>query len=149
MRLITIFCLVIYFFSNQVYAKCEKGMKTIFSCKVKKSKKLLEVCDANKKITYSFGKANKKPELSIAIPRSEASTYQWEGIGRDISYSVYIPNGKVVYNVFWRADRMSDEHEIEAGVEVNKNDKVLATIYCINKTIIPKSCKQHALFYLK
>lgn len=122
--------------STHVFAKCEKGNEIIFSCKVKKSGKYIEVCDAKTKITYSFGKSHKKPELSLAIPRNEASTYQWSGIGRYYSYSVFIPNGKVVYEVFWKADRMTDEHEIKAGVSVQKNDEVIATIYCINKTII-------------
>lgn len=128
--------IVLFFFSAHVFAKCEKGTKTIFSCKVKKSGKLLEVCDANKNIQYSFGKPNKKPELSLSIPRNKASTYQWNGIGSHYNYSVFIPNDKVVYEVFWSANRMSEEHEISAGVLVNKKEKILATIYCINKTII-------------
>ena len=109
-------------------AACPSAQATVFSCTTAKAK-VIEVCDLGKNIGYSFGPAG-KPELALQVPRAQASTRQWEGIGRTISYSVDVPNGKTVYSVFWAADRMSDDHEISAGVEVIINGKTAATVAC-------------------
>lgn len=109
-------------------AACPSAKATVFSCTTAKAK-VIEVCDLGKSIGYSFGPAG-KPELALQVPRAQASTRQWEGIGRTISYSVDVPNGATVYSVFWAADRMSDEHEISAGVEVIIKGKTAATVAC-------------------
>jgi hypothetical protein len=109
-------------------AACPNAKATIFSCTTAKAK-VIEVCDLGQRMGYSFGPAG-KPELALQVPRAQASTRQWEGIGRTISYSVDVPNGKTVYSVFWAADRMSDNHEISAGVEVVINGKTAATVSC-------------------
>ena len=110
------------------HAACPSAKATVFSCTTAKAK-VIEVCDLGKNIGYSFGPAG-KPELVLQVPRAQASTRQWEGIGRTISYTVDVPNGKTVYSVFWAADRMSDDHEISAGVEVIINGKTAATVAC-------------------
>lgn len=109
-------------------AGCPSEKKTVFSCTTPKAK-IIEVCDLDKNIGYSFGPAG-KPELSFQVPRIQASTRQWEGVGSTISYSVDVPNGKTVYSVFWAADRASDAHEIVGGVEVVINGKSVATVSC-------------------
>ena len=119
-------------FPRYAAAKCDKDERTIFSCLTGKSK-LIEVCDAGKTVSYSFGFPNSKPEIVVTVPRNKASTYQWEGIGRYISYSVNIPNGNTVYNVFWAVDKLSDEHAIEAGVNVEINKELVATVQCVGE----------------
>lgn len=121
--------------STQLQAKCDKGSETLFSCKIQKSGKHLEVCDTGKTITYSFGKSHKKPELSLAIPRRGVSTYQWSGIGRYENYSVIIPNGDATYSVFWGVDKLAEGYPEEAGVTVEIKEEEVARILCINKTV--------------
>ncbi|MBP6966087.1 MAG: hypothetical protein KBB43_01400 [Brachymonas sp.] len=124
-----------FFFSGHAFAKCGNDEKTVFSCLTGKSK-LIEVCDAGKTISYSFGFPNTKPEIVVTVPRNKASTFQWEGVGRYMSYAVNIPNGNTIYNVFWGVDRLSDEHPIEAGVNVQINKKLAATVKCVGEKSI-------------
>ncbi|MFZ1387483.1 MAG: hypothetical protein WBP46_12925 [Thiolinea sp.] len=115
---------------------CPNNSETLFFCDTQKGNKQIEVCDAGKTISYSFGKKGQRPELALAVPRAEASTYQWQGIGRWMSYSVNIPNAEHVYTVFWGVDRLEEKHPIEAGVNVEKNGKLLTTVYCKEKGLI-------------
>lgn len=115
--------------SSVAIAACENGSKIIFSCLTAKGK-VIEVCDAGKTIDYSFGKPKAKPEIIVRAPRSEASTFQWQGVGRYISYTVEVPNGNTVYSVFWGADRLTEKHAIEAGVNVEVNKQLAATVKC-------------------
>ena len=122
--------------SQMALATCLSGAETLFFCNTQKANKQIELCDAGKTINYSFGKKGQKPELAIAVPRSAASTFQWQGIGRWMSYSVNVPNAEHVYNVFWGVDRLEEKHPIEAGVNVEKNGELLTTIYCKEKGLI-------------
>ncbi|WML89156.1 hypothetical protein [Thiothrix lacustris] len=121
--------------SGAAFAQCGNGSDTLFHCTAQKSGKQIEVCDTDKTIDYSFGKPGKKPELALSVPRADVTTWQWNGIGRYMSYTVNIPNNDHVYRVFWGVDRLTDEHAIEAGVHVEKNGDVLATIYCKPDTV--------------
>lgn len=121
--------------SFNAMAACEKGSTTVFSCVTGKGK-IIEVCDSKKTIDYSFGKPSEKPEIVVKVPRESASTTQWSGIGRSMSYSVEIPNGRTVYSIFWSADRLSEKHPIEAGVNVEINQKHVATVKCVGENKI-------------
>jgi hypothetical protein len=114
---------------------CEKGSTTLFKCIAQKNGKQIEVCDAGKTINYSFGKPGKKPELAIAAKRDDVTTWQWNGVGRYMSYTVNISNGEHLYRVFWGVDRVTEEHAVEAGVHVEKNGEQLATVYCTEDSI--------------
>jgi len=123
---------------TQLHAKCDKESETLFFCKIQQSGKLLEVCDTGKTIQYSFGKPSKKPELSLALPRKSVSTYQWAGVGRHENYSVIIPNGDTIYNVFWGVDKLAEGFPVEAGVMVEIKGREVAKILCVNKTVVHK-----------
>ncbi len=112
-----------------VHAACARGAPLVFACLTAQGKRI-EVCDAGKTIDYSFGYPNQKPEIVVRTPREQASTYQWRGVGRAIHYSVDVPNGDTVYRVFWSADRLSEAHRIDAGVEVEISRKHAATVKC-------------------
>lgn len=129
-----IFIAAAVMFAQTTFAKCEGGSKTVFSCFTAKGKQI-EVCDTGKTIEYSYGKPKGKPEIVVKVPRSQASTSQWDGMGRYMSYSIDIPNGNTTYNVFWGADRLTDEHAIEAGVNVLISNKMAATVKCSGKKI--------------
>ncbi len=121
-------------FSPCSYAKCQKDSKTLFSCLTAKGKQI-EVCDAGKTISYSFGRPHVKPEIVVTVLREQASTSQWDGAGRYLSYAVDVPNGETVYNVFFSTDRLSNEHSIEAGVNVLIKNNLAATVNCSGKNI--------------
>lgn len=105
---------------------------TLFSCATTKGK-FVEVCDSGKTIDYAFGKKGAKPELALSIPRDAATTNQWAGVGRSVYYSVLIPNGNTVYEVFSSFDRI--DHEESAGIYVRIDDKDVATIQCKTDTV--------------
>lgn len=111
-----------------VYAQCAKGSQALFSCMTKKGKQI-EVCDAGATISYRFGPPA-APEIAIQVPRQQARTFQWAGMGRYMSYSVDIPNGQTVYSVFTSLDRISEKHAFEAGVNVLQKGELLATVKC-------------------
>lgn len=106
---------------------------TVFSCTTQQGK-FVQVCDQGKTLSYWFGKRGAKAELALSVPRSEASTYQWAGIGRYLNYSVDIPNGDTVYRVFTSADR--NEQNASAGITVLRGEKTLADIACKPKGVI-------------
>ncbi len=134
--LISTSILLIYLLSAQLHAQCDQDSKTLFSCKIKKSGKLLEVCDAGKTINYTFGKVDKKPELSLSVSRDKVSTYQWAGVGRYENYSVIIPSGEATYNVFWGVDKLAKGYPEDAGVTVEIKGEEIARILCVNKTVV-------------
>jgi hypothetical protein len=122
------FSLVSY--ASASYAACPS--KTIFSCTTTKGK-AVEVCESPKTIDYSFGKKGAKPEMALSVPRSAASTRRWNGIGRNMYYSVLIPNGKATYEVFSNVDKFDEETSY--GIYVVVGGKELATISCKPNTV--------------
>lgn len=121
--------------ATQAHASCNKDSTPLFFCTTDKGK-VIEVCDDQTTITYAFGKASEKPEIVVKVPRAAASTTQWQGVGRWMSYSVEIPNGKTTYSVFWGADRLDENHAIEAGVNVETNKKHVVTVNCASTSKI-------------
>lgn len=117
--------------SASVEAACKA--KTIFSCTTTKGK-TVEVCDAGEKIQYSFGKKGAAPEMALAVPRAAATTYQWSGIGRSMTYSVQIPNGRTLYEVFSSADKISQQ--VTFGINVVVDGQPAATLACKPGTVI-------------
>ena len=89
MHMIKLFALLLsypqHYSRPNAFAKCATGNKTIFSCTTAKGK-LIEVCDAGKTITYSFGNPQTTPEIALNVPRDKATTFQWAGVGRYLSY---------------------------------------------------------------
>lgn len=65
------------------------------------------------------------PELLLSVPRGDASITQ--GVA---AQTIDLPNANTIYSVFWGVDRMSDAHEVEAGVHVQVNGHHVATVLC-------------------
>lgn len=130
MRLVkVIFVISSLAFFSVSHANCDSGSELIFSCTTQKGK-VIQVCDSVKTIDYSFGIPSKNPEIALMVKRNLVTTTQWAGVGSWINYSVEIPNANTLYSVFWAANRNSDKHEIEAGVNVIINNKNVATVNC-------------------
>ncbi len=135
MKRFALTCCMLGILVTTAEAACPSAKATIFSCTTTNGKQV-EVCDLGATISYRFGKNTAKPEIMIKVPREKVTTYQWEGIGRYMSYAVTIPNGPVTYTTTWGMDRLSEEHGIEASILVEQNGKTLATIPCVPKTVI-------------
>jgi hypothetical protein len=101
----------------------------IFSC-VTSNQRFVEVRDNGATINYYFGKKGKKPELALSVPRSVASTHQYQGFGRYVSYAVTIPNKGTTYSVFYGYDKLSPDSQADAGIVVTTVDGKEATIPC-------------------
>ncbi|MDB5772480.1 MAG: hypothetical protein JWM42_2854 [Burkholderia sp.] len=128
-------CASLFLFSPiDAASACLGEEKLLFSCTTKNNKQI-NLCDTGKIIRYSYGKTGSTPELSLAVPRKTATTYQWQGTGRWANYIVNVPNRGTVYRIFWGYDRLSDEHEIEAGVNVTVNGNDVSTVHCKNASI--------------
>lgn len=105
------------------------GRNVLFHCETRNNKEII-LCDHEDTVDYSFGKVNQVPELSLSVPREQATTFQWQGLGRWINYSVTIPNDVTRYTVFTSLDRIGDDHEFEAGVIVTTDGVEIARILC-------------------
>lgn len=113
--------------SFAAHAACGNGAKEVFFCEASKGR-IIQVCDAGATIEYTFGKP-KNPDIVLATARSAVTTHQWEGMG-PMSYDVRVPNGNTTYTVFWSFDR-DPNHEPDAGVAVEVNQKHVATVQCL------------------
>ena len=114
---------------------CPVNQTTVFACTTTNNKQVL-VCDAGSTLSYHFGRPRQTPELSLSIPRQQASTWQWHGIGRSIDYSVTLPNGNTQYTVYTSVDRLADVIEREAGVAVLVDGMPRARILCRTDSIV-------------
>lgn len=108
--------------------KCREE-KILFQCETKNGKEVL-LCDRGETLGYSYGKTSEPPELALSVPRDQATTFQWQGVGRWVNYSVTVPNGSTRYTVFTSVDQLSDDHEFEAGVIVTADGEEIARILC-------------------
>lgn len=106
----------------------------LFSCQTENGK-LIKLYDFGDTIQYSFGPEN-DPEIVLDVPRDEASTYQWAGVGRSIYYSVDIPNANTVYTVFISEDRLSEGMPITGGVDVLMDNEYVTTVNCADEVIV-------------
>ena len=109
----------------------------IFSCTTT-NKKAIRLTQQGNNLKYEFGSPGKSPDIAVSVPRSKAEYIGWSGVGRAISYSVTIPNGEYSYNVFHSIDRLTDEHAVEAGVNVLRgaDEQFVNTVKCSNKAKI-------------
>lgn len=110
-------------------SKCA-ARQVLFDCSTANRKRIL-LCDEGDELAYSFGKLGDAPELVVRVPREQATSFQWQGIGRWINYSVGIPNGATLYTVYTSADRISEDHTFEAGVAASVDGEEIARIRCV------------------
>jgi hypothetical protein len=114
--------------STSANAWAQTQDEVLFYCTTEQGK-VIKLYDLGETIQYSFGPAN-QPEIVLNVSRNQATTYQWAGVGRSIYYSVEVPNGDTIYNIFWSVDRLESDHPIYAGVDVHINREYVATVPC-------------------
>ncbi|EKU99794.1 hypothetical protein Lepto7375DRAFT_1866 [Leptolyngbya sp. PCC 7375] len=107
--------------------------QVLFSCRTAQDK-LIALYDRDTAIQYVFG-PEEQPELVLDVPREDASTFQWQGIGRYENYSISIPNQDTVYIVSWARDRLDINQPTEAGVSVEIDGEYITTVDCVSDII--------------
>ena len=111
---------------------CPSSSSVLFSCTIRHSTSRLEVCDTHKTISYSYGKPGKKPDLFFVVPRSQATTDQWEGFG-PMTYTVVLKNKGFEYIVQFGSSEPGGEDEypgISAGVIVFRGQEHIVSRSC-------------------
>ncbi|NLY34077.1 hypothetical protein [Advenella alkanexedens] len=104
------------------------------SCNVAKNKHL-QVCiepatdNAEPKFTYKFSEKEKKG-LSLSENFSAKTVSPWKGVGRAINSSVVFNHQGYQYHVWQSFDRLDEEAELQAGVNVSKGDENIASFTC-------------------
>lgn len=106
----------------------------IFSCKTD-DQKHIQVQDSGGKVVYKLGHDLTQPEFELSVDRSTASTWQWNGVGREMSYSVTIPDGDKEYTAFFSVDRVSDDHSITSGIIETTAQSREVSVYCNSDTL--------------
>lgn len=120
----------------QVPVASKQENKPLFFCKTRHGKQI-ELLDAGNTVIYVFGKTGAAPEITLTVPRTQATTWQWDGRGSSESYRVNVPNGNTVYSVFWSAAHDPDATEpVSAGVDVEIAGKYAASVECDPDTVM-------------
>jgi hypothetical protein len=128
MRLFYIFSLMLT--ASAANATCDGTL--VFQCDI--NRKAVEVCLTEDAVTYRFG-AKGKPELTLTSSLADADYTPWPGIGSSIWESIAFQNEGVTYEVWFSADRMTDEHPITGGIAISKNGASQAELTCTPGTV--------------
>ncbi len=113
---------------------CGNGEKLVFACTIAKNAMHVQVCDAGADISYSYGKPRAKPELFFSVPRSQATTHQWDGMG-ELGYHVNIHSNKIEYTVFMGITEVDGYPELVAGIHVFDGEDWVSTSNCDTSTL--------------
>lgn len=113
--------------SLSAQAKCGDTETTVFSCLTSKAKQI-EVCDAGKTVSYSFGYPHAKPEIVVTVPRNRARKEYIMGVGC-VRSSVTIPNGDTMYRVY-AMEPLRDLSCTDSGVEVYVKKRYTTAVKC-------------------
>lgn len=98
--------------------------------------KSVEVSGHGKKLRYRYGENLNQPEFQLEVERTLASTWQWDGTGRYINYSVTVPDGNTEYSAYFSIDRLSDTQQVHAGVQIESEGREVDSIECISDSLI-------------
>lgn len=112
---------------NVEYRECKSNQDIIFKG-FTLNDKIIQVCNENKNIRYSFGKYNDKQEIELVVPKSDLRYKPWTGMGRYISEYLCIPNGSFEYCFNSSVDRSLEDKKIEQSLEVYNNSEYINSI---------------------
>lgn len=104
-----------------------------FSCDIANKGRSVTLTLSGQTVSYAYGKKGAAPELALTVPISAVELYAWEGFGRTPSYSIGVPNGQYLYTVYTAWDKI--DHTEFAGVNVEKNEKLLTQLQCDVSTV--------------
>ena len=123
-------------FAGNAWAACA-STAVVFSCVTAKDK-VIEVCEAKDHFEYSYGRSGAAKEIKVRASKTKAPTLSWRGPDRWQFYSMDIPNGRTVYNVYLAINSDKPHVAAEGGVNVVTADAVTATVACNPKRIVQR-----------
>lgn len=101
---------------------CGKDQQQVFTCKTKNNK-VVEVCNAGKDATYSFGRVGSKPDLFLRKPKTSLDLAD-----DSATFSLTFPNGTTTYTIAYAGS----PGPIAASVEVATNQRHIASVACVS-----------------
>ncbi|WP_413742403.1 hypothetical protein ACL2XO_06250 [Sodalis sp. RH15] len=105
----------------------------IFSCKTDNNQHI-SVIKNGEILEYKFGKQLNHPSLKIVTTTKNVIKDFENAEGRYTTNSIGFKNKEYVYYVVFQADRI-EENKQSYYINVEKNQKNIATIYCIINTV--------------
>lgn len=101
----------------------------IFKCSTQNNKSISIYQDGDS-LTYKFGKKNSKPEMDLTKNKEQLSITQEIPVGTGLNSSVAFKNGNYSYTINESLNRVNDEHEASAWLDVSKNKDIISSIDC-------------------
>lgn len=101
----------------------------VFKCSTKNNK-LISIYQDGRNLTYEFGKKDSKPEIELTKNKDQLNITQEIPVGTGLNSSVEFKNGIYSYTINESLNRVSDEHEAYAWLDVSKNKDVISSIDC-------------------
>lgn len=101
----------------------------IFKCSTENNKSISVYIDG-KNITYKFGKKDSKPEIELKRKKEQLNITKEIPVGTGLNSSIEFKNGIYSYTITESLDRVSEDHEASAWLDVSKNKEIISSIDC-------------------
>ncbi|WP_417267297.1 hypothetical protein [Celeribacter baekdonensis] len=108
--------------------------ETLLQCSFSNGKTVVLETDETG-VAYRFGRPGQTPELTLHRPYDQVDVTPWPGIGRSIWEDLSLHNGEVTYRLWGALDRMSEDHELSAGLIVEQGEEELARFECLPNSV--------------
>jgi len=105
------------------------AQEMIFEC-LTSNNKVISIYQDGDDITYKFGKTNSKPDIMIKRKLQKLNIKQETPVGSGLDSSIEFKNGTYSYTINESLNRVSEDHESTAWLDVKKNGNVINLIDC-------------------
>ena len=105
------------------------AQEMVFECLTSNNKAVSLFQDGDD-ITYKFGKTNSKPDIMIKRKLQKLNIKQETPEGSGLDSSIEFKNGSYSYTINESLNRVSEDHESTAWLDVKKNGKIINSIDC-------------------
>lgn len=95
--------------------------------------KQIQLLDLDDTLHYQFGKKS-HPELVINLLKNQIRYNPWGGAGSSEYYSIELPNHDFTYHLYSSRNRNTPQHDVTAGVVVEKYNQSIAEFDCIENS---------------
>lgn len=101
----------------------------VFKC-ITSNNKIISLYQNGDVLTYKFGKNSSKPDIEIKRKLKELNITIEMPQGTGLDSSVEFKNGIYSYTINESLNRVSEEHESTAWLDVKNNNEVISSIDC-------------------
>jgi hypothetical protein len=105
------------------------AQEMVFECLTSNDKAVSLYQDGDD-ITYKFGKTNSKPDIIIKRKLQKLNIKQEIPVGSGLDSSIEFENGTYSYTINESLNRVSEDHESTAWLDVKKNGNIINSIDC-------------------